>query len=72
MKISITAHPKSKKIKVLKKDAMHYEVWVREAPDKNRANEAIIEALSEVLDVPKSRIQILRGHQSKNKIMEIS
>ncbi len=56
---------------MLKKDAMHYEVWVREAPDKGKANEAIIEALSDHFDLPKSKITILRGLSNKNKIVDL-
>ena len=71
MKISIKTHPKSKKIEVLKKDEAHYEVWVREAPDKGKANQAVIEALSEYLGMPRSKLAICSGHASRNKIIEI-
>ena len=71
MKISIKTHPKSKKIEVLQKDAVHYEVWVREAPDKGRANEAVIKALSEHLGVPRSQLTISSGHTSRNKVIEV-
>ena len=70
-KISIKTHPKSKKIEVLQKDAVHYEVWVREAPDKGKANQAVIKALSGHLGVAPSRLTIISGHASRNKIIEI-
>lgn len=70
-KISIKTHPKSKKIEVLRKDTTHYEVWVREAPDKGKANQAVIKALSDHLGVPPSRLTISSGHASRNKIIEI-
>ena len=71
MKIFVKAHPKSKKKEVLQKDADHYEVWVREAPDKGKANQAVIEALSEYLEVARSRISVSSGHASRNKVVEI-
>ena len=71
MKISVKTHPKSKKIEVLPKDAAHYEVWVREAPEKGKANEAVIKALSGHLGVPPSRLTISSGRTSRNKIIEI-
>jgi hypothetical protein len=71
LKISVKTHPKSKKIEVLQKDTDHYEVWVREAPDKGKANQAVIVALSGHLGVPTSRITISSGHASRNKIIEI-
>jgi uncharacterized protein YggU (UPF0235/DUF167 family) len=71
LKISIKTHPKSKKIEVLRKDAGHYEVWVREAPEKGNANQAVIKALSDHLGVPRSRLTISSGHTSRHKIIEI-
>jgi uncharacterized protein YggU (UPF0235/DUF167 family) len=71
LKIFVKAHPKSKKIEVLRKDADHYEVWVREAPEKGKANQAVIEALSKYLGVPRSRLSVSSGHASRNKVVEI-
>ena len=71
MKIFVKTHPKSKKIEVLRKDATHYEVWVREAPEKGKANQAVIEALSDHLGVPRSRLSVSSGHASRNKVVEI-
>ena len=71
LKIAVKTHPKSKKIEVLKIDASHYEVWVREAPDKGKANQAVIEALSEYLDIARSKLNITSGHASRNKVIEI-
>ena len=71
MKISVKTHPKSKKVEVLQKDAAHYEVWVREAPEKGKANQAVIEALSDFLNLPRSRITVSSGHASRNKVIEI-
>jgi len=72
MKIFVKAHPKSKKVKVLQKDAQHYEVWVREAPDKGKANQAVIEALSEQLGVARSRLNLSSGLASRNKVILIT
>jgi uncharacterized protein (TIGR00251 family) len=71
LKISVKTHPKSKKIAVLQKSADHYEVWVRQAPDKGKANQAVIKTLSDHLGVPPSRITISSGHASRNKTIEI-
>ena len=70
MKISVKAHPKSRKTQVIKKSDTEYEVWVREAPDKGKANEAVIEALAEYFDAAKSRFKIISGKTSKLKIVE--
>ena len=71
VKISVKAHPKSKKIEVRQIDTSHYEVWVKEAPDKGKANQAVIQALSEYLGVARSRLTIASGLASRNKVVEI-
>ena len=71
MKISIKVHPKSKKSRVVKLSEASYEVWVNAAPDKGRANEAIVEAMSEYLEIAKSRLALVSGQTSKNKIFEL-
>ena len=65
------AHPKAKKARIVKSGDASYEVWVNEAPDKGRANEAIVAAMSERLKIAKSRFVIVSGAASKNKIFEI-
>ena len=71
MKISIKTHPKSKKTQVLEKAVGQYEVWVKEPPDKGKANEALIKALSEHLGIARSRLSISSGHSSRNKLIEV-
>jgi uncharacterized protein len=71
LKISVKTHPKSKKIEVLAKDAGHYEVWVSQAPERGKANQAVIKALSDHLGLPPSRLTISSGHASRNKIIDI-
>ena len=71
MKISVKAHPKSKQVKVVMLDSTHYEVWVRQAPDKGQANKGVIDALCDFLDFPRSRIRVFSGAASRQKIIEI-
>ncbi len=71
MRFSVKVHPKSKKKKVIRLDESHYEVWVNEPPDKGRANEAVREALAVHLGVAKSRISVILGKASRQKIVEM-
>ena len=68
----MTAHPKSRQEKIAERNPGHFEVWVREAPDKGKANAAIIAALSEHFGIPRSRVKIMKGLTGKNKIFEIN
>ncbi|MBI3312913.1 MAG: DUF167 domain-containing protein [Candidatus Omnitrophica bacterium] len=72
MKLFVTAKPGAKENRVEKVDETHFRVWVKAPPDKGRANQAVIEVLSEYLDIPKSRFALLRGASSKSKVLEIS
>jgi uncharacterized protein (TIGR00251 family) len=40
-------------------------------PEKGKANQELIELLADHYDVAKSRIRIVRGEKSKEKIVEI-
>jgi uncharacterized protein len=46
-------------------------VKIREKPIDGEANRGLIEALSKFFDIPKSRISILHGHTSREKVVEV-
>lgn len=71
MKISVQVKLKSKKEEVQKIDDKKYIVFVKEMPIEDKANKAVINALSDFLKIPKSTITIISGKKSKNKIIEI-
>lgn len=47
------------------------KVYVTSAPEKGRANVAVIEQLSKYLKVKKYDINILSGQHSRHKVIEI-
>ena len=57
--------------KVEKINENEFILQVKAPPKEGRANQEVIELLSEYFHVSKSRIKIIKGHKSKNKIMEI-
>jgi uncharacterized protein YggU (UPF0235/DUF167 family) len=71
VKISIIAHPNSKKPRIEKDlfDTLH--VYVSEPPLEGKANNAIRESLAGYFNVKKSAILIVSGEKSKNKIFEV-
>jgi uncharacterized protein len=71
MKITVKVHPKSSQNKVVELTGSEFEVYVTKPPEKNQANQAVVEALAAHFDVPKSSISILAGHKSKSKIVEV-
>jgi len=71
MILKVKAHPKSKKRMLKKISNTEVEVWVHEPPVEGKANRAIIELLSEELEVSKGLIGIKSGSASKLKTFEI-
>ncbi len=71
MKINVRIKTRAKHEKV-EKSENGYIVYVNQPPIENKANKALVELLSSHFDVPKSRIRIIAGLKSKNKIIEIT
>ena len=71
MKIFIKAKPGAREEKVEKVDDLNYVVSVKEPPIKGKANEAIRNALAVYFKTGSSRVKIVSGYTSRNKIIEI-
>ena len=71
MRIFVKAKPSSKEEKIEKLDESHYVVSVKEPPIKGKANEAIRNALAVYFKTSSSRVKIISGYSSRNKIIEI-
>lgn len=71
MIITIKVTPHAKKSGIKKISETHYEIKVDAPAEKGRANARLIEMLADCFDIPKSAIKIIRGHASRNKVVEI-
>ena len=71
MKISIIAHPNSKRPRVEEDLLKTLHVYVNAPPLEGRANKEIIETLSEYFHVKKSCIIFIGGTKSKLKTFEV-
>lgn len=71
MKLFITAKAGAREEKVEKIDDTHYRVWVKEQPEKGKANEKIIRVISRHRGVPRSHVTIISGRASKKKVLEV-
>ncbi|MDP2598277.1 MAG: DUF167 domain-containing protein [Candidatus Liptonbacteria bacterium] len=72
MKIFVKAKPRAKTAGIQKIDDTHFIVSVKEPPSEGRANWAIERTLAEYFNVPVSRVRIVSGHTSRDKIVEIN
>ena len=72
MRIFVKAKPNSKEEKVEQIDENNYVVSVKEPPVKGKANEAIRNALAIYFKTASSKVKIISGYNSRNKIIEIN
>ena len=72
MRIFVNVKPNARQEKVEKIDETHFRVWIKAPPQEGKANRAVIEVMSEYLNVPKSRLVLSGGLQSRNKVIQLT
>jgi uncharacterized protein (TIGR00251 family) len=71
MRITVLAKPAARVPSIATDDGRRFTVAVTEPPREGRANAAIIRAVAEHFEVAPSRVHIVSGWSSRNKILEI-
>jgi hypothetical protein len=71
MRINIKAKPNSRQEKIEKISDNDFVVAVKEKPKKGEANNAIRNALAVYFKIASSRVKIISGYSSRNKVVEI-
>ena len=72
MKIQVKVKPRSKTEDVTKEIGVDvYVVRVKEPPIEGKANRAVLKLLARHFEVPESRLRIVSGLTSKNKVVEV-
>ena len=69
-KINVRVIPRARQNKITVEDEK-LRVHITAAPVDGAANDAVIKALAEYFDVPKSQIKIVRGFAARDKVIEI-
>lgn len=74
MQVTIRVKPGSKKGPSVQPNLIDdtLMVYVREPAVDGKANRAVIELLAEYYGVPKSRVEIVRGHTARTKAIRIT
>lgn len=67
---NVRVTPHAKQNKVVESDGV-LRVYTTVAPENGRANSAVVELLADYLDVPKSRIKILKGLTGRDKVFTV-
>jgi len=71
MKIQVRVKPNSRTEEV-SQEGDSFIVKVKEPPKEGKANQAVIKLVAEHFGVPRSRVRILSGFRSKNKVVEVA
>lgn len=72
LRLTLKVAPKAAKTAVNGWMGETLKISVTAAPDKGKANQAVIELLAQVLGLPKSALHIVRGETSHNKTLEVA
>src|SRR5262245_34155234 len=69
--LSINLQPRASKNKVGEPLGDALRVKVTAPPVDSAANEALLRLLAETLDCPRSKVELVRGHSSRLKVVKI-
>lgn len=70
-RINLRVIPRARQNKITTDADGTLRVHITAAPVDGAANVAVVRALAEHFDVPKSQIKIVRGETSRDKVVEI-
>ncbi|MBF0493593.1 MAG: DUF167 domain-containing protein [Candidatus Omnitrophica bacterium] len=70
MKLTVKVIPRSSRSELVP-DKENLKAYLHSAPDKGKANKELVELVACRYNVPKSRVVILSGETSRNKILEV-
>jgi uncharacterized protein (TIGR00251 family) len=70
-RLSVKIIPNASRTEIAGREGRAWKIRLAAPPVEGKANDALIEFLSDVLDVPKSSISIIQGHSSKHKILDV-
>jgi uncharacterized protein (TIGR00251 family) len=68
--IAVRVTPKASRDRILVEDGA-IRVYVTTVPEDGKANKAVVKLLSKALGVPKTRLDLIRGATSRDKVFRI-
>ena len=72
MKLKLKVVPKASRNAIAGWLGDELKIMVTAAPEKGKANQAVIELLAKTLGVPRKSVTILAGHSSAHKTVELA
>ena len=71
MPFSVRVYPNARKNELVGLSNGIWQVKVSAPPVEGKANAAVVALLSELLGVSKSRLSVVKGHTSRNKVIAV-
>ena len=71
-RVRLRVAPGSGRAAVVGRHGDAWKVRVTEAPERGRANDAVVDLLAAVLAVPREAVAIVSGHSGREKIVELT
>jgi uncharacterized protein (TIGR00251 family) len=69
--VSVYVKPGSKKLSIVQVDENSFEMAITSKPQKGKANKEVIEELANYLNIKKTQLSIVKGHKSRQKVLQI-
>jgi len=70
-RIVVTVSPGASRSELVGRHGDGWRVRVAAAPERGRANEALLALLAEKLGLPRSRLAVVAGQTSRRKVVEV-
>ena len=70
-RLRIRVSPGARRAEIAGRLGDAWKVRVRAAPERGRANEAVLRLLSETLRVPLSGLEVVSGRAARDKVVEL-
>jgi uncharacterized protein len=71
VRLAVRAKPRAKASRVLRAEGVSIDVALAAPPVDGAANDELLRVLSDVLGVPRSALEIVRGASGKRKVVEV-
>jgi len=71
VRFNVKVFPRSSREEFVEKDGI-IKVYVKAAPDKGKANKAVVNIIAKEYKVKKSSVKIITGATGRNKVVEVS
>lgn len=70
-RLSVKVSPKASRNAIQGWMGEALKISVTAAPERGKANEAVIALLAETLNLPKAAVEVIRGHTQARKLVQI-